>query len=170
MKKYYLALTTLLIIPLMACAGGAQLYPANEKAKKIGAISLKYQASLTSGLMGTVSGITPEGENLEGQYTSVDNRTSGFGSIYTSVHGTSTSMASAMGSGGYATAVGTSNSTATGNTSISTMITPGSRFGVVNLIGDSGTIMDCEYIYNSSGGGIGACKTDKGALYKMQIR
>ncbi len=163
-----LVLITLLI--LTGCTGGAQLYPANAKAKTLGAISLQYQASLTSGLMGTVSGQMPNGESLSGQYTSIDNRTQGFGSIYSSVYGTSTSSASAIGTGGSAIGTGMSNYSGSGSSSISTLITPQSRLGMVNVLGNQGTVIECEYVYNNSGGGIGACKTDKGALYKMQIR
>jgi hypothetical protein len=42
-------------------------------------------------------------------------------------------------------------------------------FGVVDALGDRGTIIHCDFAANVDGGGAGLCKLSTGAEFRMQF-
>ena len=147
MKKQ--ALLVVIMLFLLGCTSTkqARLYPVNDKAAETGTLQAKYVDSGAGG--GEASIIMPDGEILNGEYSTVDNSTVGFGSIYTSVYGTG---GSAFGSG-----------------SATSFSVPGSSPGIAPFYGTNGTMMQCEYFVSRSGKGGGACKSDDGALYRLHF-
>ena len=147
MKKQ--ALLVVIMFFLFGCTSTkqARLYPVNDKAAETGTLQAKYVDSGVGG--GKASIIMPDGEILNGEYSTVDNSTVGFGSIYTSVYGTG---GSAFGSG-----------------SATSFSVPGSSPGIASFYGTNGTMMQCEYFVSRSGKGGGACKSDDGALYRLHF-
>ena len=145
MKKQ--ALLVVIMFFLFGCTSTkqARLYPVNDKAAETGTLQAKYVDSGVGG--GEASIIMPDGEILNGEYSTVDNSTVGFGSIYTSVN---VAGGAAFGSGS-ATSV------------------PGSSPGIASFYGTNGTMMQCEYFVSRSGKGGGACKSDDGALYRLHF-
>ena len=136
------------LVVLSGCTKQARLYPVNDKAAETGILQAKYVDSGAGG--GKASIIMPDGEILNGEYSTVDNSTVGFGSIYTSVYGTG---GAAFGSG-----------------SATSFSVPGSSPGIVSFYGTNGTMMQCEYFVSTwSGKGGGACKSDDGALYRLHF-
>lgn len=45
--------------------------------------------------------------------------------------------------------------------------TPGTRYGVMTLVGDRGTRMNCEWQAGSAGQGAGVCATNTNARYRI---
>jgi hypothetical protein len=167
--KYTTFIFIAVALMLSGC-GTANLYPVNDKAKKIGLVKLNYSQGLT-GLGGGVTGTMPNGEALTGEYTSIDIASHTFGNIYSSVITNGTANSTVMGNGFIAN--GTTNYSSVGSASGTAHFTSssGSRPGMVSLVGNQGTSIECEYLFNSfGGGGLGACKTQDGALFRMHIR
>lgn len=165
--KPFIIFTALL---LLSGCGTASLYPVNDKAKKIGLVKLNYSQGLT-GLGGEVTGTMPNGETLEGEYTSVDTASHAFGNIYSSVFTNGTANTTVTGNGLMVN--GTTNYSGVGTTSSTAhfISSSGSRPGIVSLVGNQGTSIECEYLFNAFGGdGLGACATQNGALFRMHIR
>lgn len=161
----------LVALSLSACAGGATMYPINKQAQKMGVVKLTYTSTdVMYGLTGTVTGALASGEVLNGEYTSVDTNKYNFGNIYANTIGQGSGSFSVTGTEGhaYGTARATGSSSTTG--SFSSMMKSGARPGIVSLYGDDGTMLDCEYLYNANGGGVGGCKANNGALFRMHIR
>jgi len=99
---------------------------------------LKY-----SGLSkGKLSGALPSGEKLTGEFVTVTKATVGWGSIFSAVCG-----------------IGSST------TSTSTSI--GEQFGSAVLLGDKGTMIDCEYTVGVWAHGTGACTDNRGGKYRL---
>jgi hypothetical protein len=147
MKKLALLFVVLIFLPACTSTKHARLYPFNELASQTGVLQAEY---LDSGMGGGQVTITmPDGEILNGEYSTVDNSTVGFGSIYTSVYGTG---GSAFGSG-----------------SATSFSVPGSSPGIASFYGTNGTMMQCEYFVSRSGKGGGACKSADGALYRLHF-
>jgi len=146
MKKLFLLIFVLFV--LGGCTKQARLYPVNDMASKTGVLEAEYKDSGMGG--GQVTIIMPDGEILNGEYSTVDTSNVGFGSIYASVYGT----------GGSAFGSGTATSYSV----------PGSSPGIVSLFGNKGTMMQCEYfVSNWSGKGGGACISADGALYRLHF-
>jgi hypothetical protein len=90
----------------------------------------------------------PDGEVLTGEYALVRGGAIGCGSIDRSVYGP----------GG----------TTTGTATATSYAVPGGSPGMVSAFGDRGTAMECEvYNDNFSGHRYGACRSSKGALYRL---
>jgi hypothetical protein len=124
----------------------ARLYPANDIARTDGVVIANFEAHGTG--HGVVVIILPTGEHLTGEFSVVRGGTIGFGSIYGQVYGPR----------GAATVAGTSTSVAV----------PGGSPGMASAFG-AGVSMECEfYNDNFSGHGMGACRSSKGALYRLQ--
>lgn len=124
----------------------ARLYPANEIARHDGVLTGKFVANGSG--HGTAAITLPTGQQLNGEFTIVRGGAIGFGSIYGQVYGP----------GGVANVSGSSSSYAV----------EGSSRGTASAFG-AGISMDCEfYNDNMSGHGAGACRSSKGALYKLQ--
>ncbi len=145
MKKQ--ALLVVIMFFLFGCTSTkqARLYPVNDKAAETGTLQVKYVDSGAGG--GEASIIMPDGEILNGEYSTVDNSTVGFGSIYTSVN---VAGGAAFGSG-------------------SSFSVPGSSPGIASFYGTNGTMMQCEYFVSRSGNAGGACKSEDGALYRLHF-
>jgi hypothetical protein len=131
-------LVTCTLAALAACTSTARLYPANDLAASTGILTLSYE---NTGLgSGGVTVRMPDGEVLKGEYTTVNTDSTSFGTIM---------------SGGQV-------STYHGLTS------GGGSPGTASLIGNRGTLMDCEYIAGDFSG-TGACRTSKGGLYRLHF-
>jgi hypothetical protein len=90
----------------------------------------------------------PDGEILQGEYSIVFGGAVGFGSIIGSVYGPD----------GSASISGTS-----ANLSIQ-----GKGEGEASLVGNRGTTMECEFLNaNLTGHGFGACRSSRGAFYRL---
>lgn len=124
----------------------ARLYPANDVARTGGVLTGKFVAHGTGHGAATIT--LPTGEQLNGEFTIVRSGAMGFGSIYGQV----------FGPGGVASVSGNSSS----------YVMEGSSHGTASVYGQ-GISMDCEFFNdNMSGHGMGACRSSKGALYKLQ--
>ncbi len=124
----------------------ARLYPANDMARTGGVLTGIFVANGSG--HGTAAITLPTGEQLNGEFTIVRGGSIGFGSIYGQVYGP----------GGVANVYGSSSS----------YTVEGSSRGTASVFGQ-GISMDCEfYNDNKSGHGMGACRSSKGALYKLQ--
>ena len=138
-----LRFVTILAISLSGCVGSARLYPENEIAQSMGVLEVNFTDDGTGA--GEVTAILPDGEVLKGEYYTIDTSTSGFGTIYSSVYGTAFTTQH---------------------------ITPGSQPGVVSMFGNRGTMVQCEYFTSRpwfKSRGAGACKSSKGALYRLHF-
>lgn len=144
----WVAIAALMALPLGACETtvGATLYPANDQAQQIGMLHGSF-VTVGSG-HGPLTLVMPDGEVLNGTYSTIPGGSSSFGSLYASVYGT----------GGYASGSGF-----------------GSAFSIPNAsqgMADAGgprTTLHCEYVVsNLSGHGTGACRTTQGALFRLQ--
>ncbi len=127
--------------------GTANLYPANEVAQEMGAFSIPYK---DIGLQGALDFTTPDGEAFKGNYSTIDSGVSGYqwGNIYAQLGTT----------GGYA------------STATTTTISPASLLGQLHAYGSRGTSIECEYTVNRrSRSGVGACVTNRGAMFKMHF-
>lgn len=144
MKSVLVALAAL---GLGACAGTAELYPANDLARSAGPLKATFIQDGTGS--GPITVTMPDGEILKGRYSVNVGGSTSFGSIY----------ASAYGSGGFATGSGFSTGYSIPNGS------PGSA----DLYGPRGSSMQCEFYNNNlSGHGNGGCRTAAGAIYRLQ--
>ena len=122
------------------------LYPINETAPATTVLAGKLVGHGEG--HGTIAIAMPDGEPLQGEYSIVFDSTVGFGTIFGTV----------FGPGGVAAGTGTST-----NISVS-----GEGQGTASLVGNQGTSMQCEFLNaNLTGHGYGACKTAKGATYRM---
>ena len=138
------------IILFFGCSmsGTGTLYPVNDGAISTGVLRIEYQDNpFAYGGPATIR--MPDGEVLSGEYMTADQSVIGFGNIYASVYS------------GAQSAYGTSFSSVTAS--------PGSSPGIISLFGNRGTSMQCEYFVNRSGGGAGACKSSRGALYRLHF-
>ncbi len=136
-------------ILVSGCTRDARLYPANDAAAIDGVLVVSFVDSPFN-RNGELELKMPDGELLKGEYSTVENASASFGTIYASVYGTG---GSAQGS---ATAVG--------------LHQPGSTVGMASAFGNQGTRLECEYFVNNrSGKGGGACKTSRGGLYRMHF-
>jgi hypothetical protein len=124
----------------------ARLYPANDAARADGVLSARFEAHGTGHGAAVIT--LSSGEKLTGEFSIVRGGTIGFGSIFGQVYGP----------GGAASVSGSSVSYAM----------PGGSPGMASAFG-AGISMDCEfYNDNWSGHGMGACRSSKGALYRLQ--
>lgn len=147
------------------------MYPMNEKAQKVGVVKLTYTSTdVMYGLTGTVSGVLPSGEVLNGEYTSVDTANYSFGSIYGSTVGSATGSFNAFGTDGMTSGTVSARGHSSTHGSFASMIKAGARPGIVSLVGNKGTMLDCEYLFNANGGGVGGCRANNGALFRLHIR
>ena len=145
-------LFTAIALSLLTGCGGpgiAQLYPINDAASRTGAFAIDYE---DVGLSGSVNFITPDGERFTGSYTTIRTgavgRSASFGRIYGLQFGRS------------ASAYSFSRRT----------VSPRSLPGVLNAYGSRGTSIDCEYLIDRrTRNGTGACRTNKGAIYRMHF-
>ena len=97
---------------------------------------------------GTAKLIMPDGEILLGEYSIVFGGSVGFGTI----------LGSVSGPGGAASVNGVSES----------VKIEGRGEGSASLVGDRGTSMQCEFLNNNTTGhGMGACRSSKGELYRL---
>jgi hypothetical protein len=46
-------------------------------------------------------------------------------------------------------------------------MTVGEQFGNAVLVGDKGTVLDCEYVVGVGAHGTGACKDNNGGKYRL---
>jgi hypothetical protein len=142
-KSLLLGAVYIFLLISSGCSMNAKLYPVNDIAQPTGLLEAKYFPVSAGSANVTIE--MPDGEILEGQFTLIEGPTANFGSI--------------LAAEGNASAVGVSGGT-----------TSGGKFpGVGTLIGDRGTRMDCEFNRSSFGGGVGACLTTTGALYRLHM-
>jgi len=132
--------TVAMCLLISGCTREARLYPSVDSPSNVGVLKATY---VDYGLgMGSIRAEMPDGEKLEGEYSTQDNAIYGFGSIISQA-GSATLSAASFG---------------------------GSQRGVASLIGDRGTRMQCEYFTNvMTGSGAGACKTSKGAIFQLHF-
>jgi hypothetical protein len=124
----------------------AHLYPANDLARTGGVLTGKFVANGSG--HGTATIVLPTGVQLNGEFTIVRGGAMGFGSIYGQVYGP----------GGVTHVAGNSSS----------YVVEGGSRGMASVFGQ-GISMDCEfYNDNMSGHGMGACRSSKGELYRLQ--
>lgn len=131
---------------LAGCARNASLYPMNDQAAAGGALRAHFNADGTGHCHIQIS--TPDGEVLQGEYSMVRGAAVGFGTIYGSVYGSAGATAYRSQATSYAMAGGSP--------------------GTASASDDRGTSIQCEfYNDNVSGRGYGACRSSKGALYRL---
>lgn len=137
-----------LCLLLLACAGTARLYPANDRASEIGGIlALQWQETGLSGT-GKTSVQMPDGEIMTGEFTVIRQGTVGFGNIFGQVYGPK----------------GMATGTAFGTSFTESIQKP----FAATLIGNKGGRMTCEG-YTSNYHGTGACEHSNGSLYRMHF-
>ena len=146
MKK--LALMVFVLLFLVACTKHARLYPVNDLASKAGVLQAKYVDSGKG--YGEITIVMPDGETLNGEYTTGRSINLYFGNILSSVYGTE------------GDAFGTGKATV--------LRLQGGNPGIATLYSDRGNKMQCEYfVGNRAGKGRGACKKNDGSLYRLQF-
>ena len=130
----------------MTIVRSAHLYPANDLARPYGVLEATFEARGTG--HGNVTMTLTDGETAKGEFSIVRGGAVGFGNLYAQVYGDVSGSVSAT-------------------TVPRTM--PGGSPGMASAYGDRGTSVDCEfYNDNTSGHGMGACRTSKGALYRLR--
>lgn len=142
-KSLHVCLLAIIAITISACATTARLYNL-DTGEVLNASFENYGTG-----HGRITVVTPSGNKLSGEYTTISGMSysSGFGS------------ASASGSGGYAWA------TAQGFS----FNQPGKQFGSATLVGE-GLVLDIVYVvdpWSSHGYGVG--KDNKGGKWKIQF-
>jgi hypothetical protein len=111
------------------------------------ATEFKYSYSGTG--RGRILPIAIGDEQFTGEYVTLAAGRAEWGQIYSAVYG----------SGG----------TATGRASVSAVSQDLTQQGQAIITGDKGTLMQCEYLVNLSGPGLGACKDNHGTQYRMMF-
>jgi hypothetical protein len=135
-------------LAVAGCTGKAELYPANDTARAVGPLKANFQRAGVGS--GAIRLQLPDGEVLTGRYSVNVSGASSFGSIYATAYGT----------GGAASAVGSSSAFAI----------PNGSPGFADLYGPKGTGAQCEFFNNNlTGHGNGACRLSTGAVYRMQF-
>lgn len=132
---------------IVSCTKTGTLYPANDLAGQTGPLHVEYEDDPFA-LGGPLTIFMPDGEVLHGEYRTVDRSTQTFGTIYHSLRGDSVGRI-------------------TGNSTQTSVMSPGSMPGFIGAYGEQGTFIECEYIANMSGGGTGVCQTGDGAIYRL---
>jgi hypothetical protein len=141
-------LSTVLLLTLAGCTvvRPVHLYPTGDSSGTPGVAQGQIVGHGQG--HGTAELTMPDGETMQGEYSIVFGGAVGFGNIFGTLYG----------SGGMA-----SGSAMTTSYSIS-----GEGQGSASLVGNRGTIMQCEFVNaNMTGHGYGACRTAKGILYRM---
>jgi len=149
MKASAVVCCALAVLAISGCTieRAARLYPANDIARTDGVLIANFQDHGTG--HGAIVIIMPNGESLAGEFSIVLGGTIGFGSIFGQVYGPQ----------GIAKAAGHSTS----------YVMPGGSPGMASAFGSNGTSMECEfYNDNLTSHGMGACRSSKGALYRLQ--
>jgi len=117
-----------------------QLYPDNDPARALGPLNGSIVGH--GNLNGAMTLTMPNGEILNGRYSIGAGGGVGFGSLYSSVYGATTSSSMSM---------------------------SGSGEGMADAVGPHGTTAHCEFMNNNfNGHGHGACRISDGAIYRMQ--
>jgi hypothetical protein len=122
------------------------LYPANAAASATGVLEAQFVGH--GNLHGTAQLTMPDGEALQGEYSIVSGGSVSFGSIFSTVYGRGGSLSGTGISGGLAM--------------------DASGQGQASFYGTRGTSIQCEFLNNNmTGHGYGACKSSKGAIYRL---
>jgi hypothetical protein len=142
MKRVYMA-SALLVVFLTGCGEKyARLY--DLKTGEV--LTAKYKGSGH----GSIALTLVSGEILQGEFHTFTEGEIGWGAVYASVYG----PAESSGSSGSGTALfGSARST---------------QQGTAIVVGNQGTVIECEY-KTSSSGGAGACKDNRGNLYRLMF-
>jgi hypothetical protein len=128
-------LTLTLLLPAVAFCGKARLYSLDSG----DVIEVKFGNFWGTGHGKTIARLK-NGAVLKGEFSTVPRGATSWGSVYTSLYGTSTSFKS-------------------------TMMDEQRGSGI--LAGD-GHVIDCEYVVSGvTGHGSGACRDNEGKLYKL---
>jgi hypothetical protein len=143
MKTVLPLISAVSLCVIAGCTLTANMYPINKAAEETGPLEAKYFP--TSGGNANVTVQMPDGEILKGQFTLIEGPTANFGSI--------------MAAEGKTSALSVSGGSASS----------GKYPGVGTLIGDRGTKMECEFYRSSFGGGVGACQSSSGGLYRLHM-
>lgn len=140
--------STVLLLALAGCTvvRPVHLYPTGNSGAEIGVAQGQIVGHGQG--HGTAELTMPDGETMHGEYSIVFGGAVGFGNIFGTLYGP----------GG-----ATSASATTTSFSIA-----GEGQGSASLVGNRGTIMQCEFLNaNMTGHGYGGCRTSKGVLYRM---
>lgn len=131
---------------LSGCIGRTpHLYPTNAAASQTGVLEAHMLGH--GNLHGILDLSLPSGEPLIGEYSIVSDGSVGFGSVFSTVYGSS-----------HGTAIGTG----------SAFSFPAGGQGAASLYGTNGTTLQCEFINNNmTGHGYGACQMSNGGIYRM---
>ena len=144
MRILRLVFLLFLLLVSPACTRWGRLY--NLTTGEVTTMEYSYSGSGR----GKIRGVLPSGEKLQGEYVTIAGGRTDWGMIYASVYG----------AGG---------STSGSGTVLSSQMESKQR-GTAIATGDKGTIIQCEYITSAwSGAGSGACKDNKGVLYKLMF-
>ncbi len=135
---------TLLVATTAACTRRARLY--NLTTGEVSVAEYTYSGSGR----GKISTVLASGEKLRGEYVTVAGGQMEWGTIYASVY-------SASGS-------------ASGSATSQSVSVESKQRGSAIITGDKGTIINCEYVTSAwTAAGTGACKDNKGTLYKLMF-
>lgn len=140
--------STILLLALVDCTviRPVHLYPTGDSGAETGVAQGQIVGHGQG--HGTAELTMPDGETMQGEYSIVFGGAIGFGNILGTLYG--------PGGATSASAMTTSFSIA------------GEGQGSASLVGNRGTIMQCEFLNaNMTGHGYGACRTSKGVLYRM---
>jgi hypothetical protein len=137
-------LLTLLIATTAACTRRARLY--NLTTGEVSVVEYSYSGSGR----GRISTVLASGERLRGEYVTVAGGQMEWGTIYASVY--------------------SPTGDASGSATSQSVSVEGKQRGGAIVTGDKGTIINCEYVTSVwNGAGTGACKDNKGTLYKLMF-
>jgi hypothetical protein len=144
MRILRVALLMSLVPVSPACTRRGRLY--NLTTGEVTTIEYSYSGSGK----GRIRGVLPSGEKLQGEYVTIAGGQTEWGVIYASVYG----------AGGTASGSGTMVGSRVGS----------KQRGTAIATGEKGTIIQCEYVTSAwNAAGTGACKDNKGVLYKLMF-
>lgn len=144
------AMSLALILNLTACIANKRLPARLYNVKNGEVVQAHFNFAGTTG--GTINLIKNDGETFNGEYRTITGGSTTWGSVYTS----------------YTTDGNLNSSTSTS----SQHLTPNEYRGSAIAVSSKGTVIECEYITNTSRyvpRGQGVCKDNRGSVYKLMF-
>ncbi len=144
MKVTRILLLTAIVLGSADCTRKARLY--NLTTGEVSIVEYTYRGTGK----GKIRVALPSGEKLQGEYVTLAGGRTDWGAIYASVY--------------------SPQGTASGSGTVYSASVESKQHGTAIVTGDKGTIIQCEYITSAwNAAGSGACKDNKGTLYKLMF-
>jgi hypothetical protein len=139
--------SAVLLLALTGCVvRDASLYPTTDQGAAVGVGHGQLVGHGTGS--GTINFAMPDGEALQGRYSIVAGSSVGFGSTFGTLYGP--------------------RGVASGSATTTSISMDGLGQGAADLVGNRGTVMQCEFANNNMfGHGFGACRTTKGVVWRL---